>query len=222
MCLAIELRKTHGASEQALVHLQWPVTHPFGQTKSKITQSASSKSRTSIGTSAFMDLGSRATGVLACARVSPWRAAARRSMSVQALRSTCGSGVAAGFSGAGVRRSSAEREQTGAPSMIIKDSRGPNSPRSQCRDFLFVGAAVAKEAAILSTSKIDATSLRWTGKQAASTTPSRRSSFSDRSAPTIPVSDRSRGKYNWSFGVFEYRPGLRMCEVKDEDQLRVQ
>ena len=48
--------------------------------------------------------------------------------------------------------------------------------RSQCRGFFFAGVVTAKDAAILSTSIVVATSRpeRWLGKEGGSATPSRR------------------------------------------------
>src|ERR1700722_19898563 len=53
--------------------------------------------------------------------------------------------------------------------------RPPTQPRSQCRGFFFAAVAMAKEAAILSTSRSVAAYWRWSGKEGASSTPSRRS-----------------------------------------------
>jgi len=47
-------------------------------------------------------------------------------------------------------------------------------------------------------------------------------SVGDCGAPIMPIPDRSCGKCNWSFSIFECRQVVRMCEVKDENQLGVQ
>lgn len=44
------------ASDRALVRLQWPVPHPFGQASRRSPKAHHRNSRTSIGRSAFMDL----------------------------------------------------------------------------------------------------------------------------------------------------------------------
>ena len=102
---------------------------------------------------------------------------------------------------------------------------GSNSPRSQCRGFFFAGEVVAKETAILSTSRIDATSWQWTEKQGASTTPSRRSILATaarRSSPSQTAAVANTIEPLASLTVIEYLWGFRMCEVKDEGQLGVQ
>ena len=98
----------------------------------------------------------------------------------------------------------------------------PDSPRSQCRGFFFAGAVVAKEADILSTLRVDATSWQWSGKQGTSTTPSRRSILATaarRSSPSQAAAVASTTEPLASLIVIEYRRSFRMCEVKDKGQL---
>jgi hypothetical protein len=111
--------------------------------------------------------------------------------------------------------------------MIIRDSHGPT------HRGLSVGTSSwsvrrDREAAILSASKMDAASWRWTGKQGVSTTPSRRSSLATaacRSCPSQTAAvanaiDRSRISAGFSHVRSEGRgphpsPVKRACSVKD-------
>jgi hypothetical protein len=84
----------------------------------------------------------------------------------------------------------------------------PGSARSQCRGFFFASVVLAKEADVLSPSTIDATSWQCSGKQGASTTPSRRSILATaarRSSPSQTAAVASTTEPLASLTVIEYR-----------------